>query len=219
MAYVNEDMILSSYRISKKDKKIVICDHCNTVLNHLTAKVHMKRHYLKFISRICRVQQNNFDEDSKEDITMDESEVSEEFLTNHNNNTMDVSEGTQEDFEHEEYPTNICSLPPEVLFHVCKYLEFNENINLDFALGGNFVSKTGIKLYIKKKYEMNRKMLENSLRKAHELIEMYLCCTYKIGGKFSGKFTIREPLLVINSTNKFGGKTKTMDFYLFLHCK
>ena len=41
---------------------------------------------------------------------------------------------------------------------------------------------------------------------------MYVCGTYKI---LDGNFTIREPLLIINSTNREGVQIRTIDLYYF----
>ena len=207
--YPTEEMFLTSFKISFKNHKNVICDHCNIELNPLTAKVHMKRHYFDFLSVVCTMQKNSLVEDAEEVASMREIINFEECSEDDNYSTNEDTT-SNEDLTTREYDTNISSLPPEILFLICRFLNLEENINLDLAICGSFVSNTGIKLYRKEKIENNRKSLEKKLIITRNLIKMYVCGTYKI---LDGNFTIREPMLVINSTNSEGVKIKTIDMY------
>ena len=176
----SDKMFLTAFKIRESDRKTVNCEHCGEKLHPLSAAIHMEIHIRNFLST---------DEDDDDiDILTDESPSEE-------GNAMSIiSEGENTAVNSDDqYNFNIHLLPPEILLHICKYLGLHDNLNLDCTLRGSFISNTGIKLHLKKKYEICINNSDESLQRMYLVIQRFICSQHRIFGEFN----VRIPQLFI----------------------
>ena len=208
-------MIETSFQISPEKK--VTCDHCGSLLHPLCIENHMKSHYMNFLRKKYFYYYD-----------MSLEEVMERFPDKNNPLVVEVEEShknhsyinTHSDSEE----ANICTLPPEILRIICKYLDPMQIIKLDFALGSQtygegrirrFVTDTGIKLDIRKKYEKEIEVLQNLSDCLIKDLDMFVCVTFYC----LHEFNVREPILFFNPVGTIKTRDEELEHYYTLKVK